>query len=38
VLYTRLSRLLDDIATARFGSGAGALMRRLARVDLLILD
>ena len=38
VLYTRLSRLLDDIATARLGSGAGALMRRLARVDLLILD
>jgi DNA replication protein DnaC len=36
VLYTRLSRLLDDIATARLGSGA--LMRRLARVDLLILD
>ena len=28
VLYTRLSRLLDDIATARLGSGAGALMRR----------
>ena len=38
VLYTRLSRLLDDIATARLGSGAGALMRRIARVDLLILD
>ena len=38
-LFTcRLSRLLDDIATARLGSGAGALMRRLARVDLLILD
>jgi DNA replication protein DnaC len=36
VLYTRLSRLLGDIATARLGSGA--LMRRLARVDLLILD
>ena len=30
MLYTRLSRLLDDIATARLGSGAGALMRRLA--------
>ena len=27
VLYTRLSRLLDDIATARLGSEAGALMR-----------
>ncbi|MGF7210325.1 DNA replication protein DnaC [Skermanella aerolata] len=38
MLYTRLSRLLDDIATARLGSGVGALMRRLARVDLLILD
>ena len=31
VLYTRLSRLLDDIASARLGSGAGALMRRLPR-------
>jgi hypothetical protein len=38
VLYTRLSRLLDDIATARLGSGAGALMRRIARVDLLLVD
>ena len=38
VLYTRLSRLLEDIATARLGSGVGALMRRLAKVDLLILD
>ena len=38
MLFTRLSRLLDDITTARLGSGAGALMRRLARVDLLILD
>jgi DNA replication protein DnaC len=38
VLYTRLSRLLDDIATARLGSGVGALMRRIAKVDLLILD
>ena len=38
VLYTRLSRLLDDIATARLGSGAGALMRRLAKVDLLLVD
>ena len=35
VLYTRLSRLLDDIATARLGSGAGALMRRIARRELL---
>ena len=38
VLYTRLSRLLDDIATARLGSGAGALLRRLAKVDLLLVD
>lgn len=38
VLYTRLSRLLDEIATARLGSGASRLMRRIARVDLLILD
>ena len=38
VLYTRLSRLLDDIATARLGSGAGTLMRRIAKVDLLIID
>ena len=38
VLYTRLSRLLDDIATARLGSGAGALMRRIAKVDLLLVD
>ena len=38
MLYTRLSRLLDDIATARLGSGAGALMRRLAKVDLLLVD
>jgi len=38
VLYTRLSRLLDDIATARLGSGAAALMRRIAKVALLILD
>ncbi len=38
VLYTRLSRLLDEIATARLGSGAGALMRRIAKVELRILD
>src|SRR3954454_18654588 len=38
VLYTRLSRLLDDIATARLGSGAGTLMRRIAKVDLLLID
>ena len=28
----------DDIATARLGSGAGALMRRIAKVDLLLVD
>jgi len=38
VLYTRLSHLLDEIATARLGSRAGILMRRIARVELLILD
>ncbi len=38
VLYTRLSRLLDEIATARLGSGVARLMRRVAKVDLLILD
>jgi len=38
VLYTRLSRLLDDLATARLGSGVGRLMRQVAKVNLLILD
>ena len=38
VLYTRLSRLLDEIATARLGSGTARLMRRVAKVNLLILD
>lgn len=38
VLYTRLSRLLDEIAMARLGSGVARLMRRVAKVDLLILD
>ena len=38
VLYTRLSRLLDDIAVARLNRGAGRLMRQTARVGLLILD
>ncbi len=28
VLYTRLSRLLDDLAVARLGNGVGRLMRR----------
>ncbi len=38
VLYARLSRLLDDLATARLANAAGRLMRRLAKVDLLIPD
>ena len=38
VLYTRLSRLLDDIATARLGSEPAPPMRRLAKVDLLLAD
>ena len=38
VLYARLSRLLDDLATARLAAADGRLMRRLAKVDLLILD
>ena len=38
MLYARLSRLLDDLATARLAAADGRLMRRLAKVDLLILD
>ena len=38
VLYARLSRLLDDLATARLANAGGRLMRRLGKVDLLILD
>jgi DNA replication protein DnaC len=38
VLYTRLSRLLDDLATARLGKGVGRLMRQVTKVSLLILD
>ena len=38
MLYARLSRLLDDLATARLAGADGRLMRRLAKVDLLILD
>lgn len=38
VLYTRLSRQLDDLATARLTNARSILMRRLAKVDLLILD
>jgi len=38
VLYTRLSRLLDDLAVARLGNGVGRLMRQVTRVGVLILD
>jgi DNA replication protein DnaC len=38
VLYTRLSRLLDDLAVARLGNGVGRLMRQVSKVSLLILD
>jgi DNA replication protein DnaC len=38
VLYTRLSRLLDDLAVARLGNGVRRLMRQVSRVSMLILD
>ena len=38
VLYTRLNRLLDDLAVARLEGGANRLLRKLARVAVLILD
>jgi DNA replication protein DnaC len=38
VLYTRLSRLLDDLATARLEGKADRLMRKIAKVGALILD
>jgi DNA replication protein DnaC len=38
VLYMRLSRLLDDLAVARLGTGVGRLMRQVAKVNVLILD
>ncbi|HWU04079.1 MAG TPA: ATP-binding protein, partial [Novosphingobium sp.] len=38
VLYTRLSRLLDDFAVARLGNGVGRLMRKVTKVNVLILD
>jgi DNA replication protein DnaC len=38
VLYTRLSRLLDDLAVARLGNGVGRLMRQVTKVSVLILD
>jgi len=38
VLYTRLTRLLDELATARLDGSQARLLRRLARLDLLIVD
>jgi DNA replication protein DnaC len=38
VLYTRLSRLLDDLAVARLGNGVGRLMRQVTKAGVLILD
>ena len=38
VLYTRLNRLLDDLAVARLEGGVNRLLRKLARVAVLILD
>jgi DNA replication protein DnaC len=38
VLYTRLNRLLDDLAVARVEGGANRLLRKLAKVAVLILD
>lgn len=38
VLYTRLPRLIDDLALAKGDGRIAACMKALARVDLLILD
>jgi len=38
VIYTRLNRLLGDLAVARLEGGANRLLRKLARVAVLILD
>lgn len=38
VLYARLTRLLDELATARLDGSLARLLRRIARLDLLILD
>jgi DNA replication protein DnaC len=38
VLYTRLPRLIDDLALAKGDGRIAARMKSLARVDLLILD
>jgi len=38
VQYTRLTRLLDELATARLDGKLARELRRLARLDLLIID
>src|SRR3982751_4048258 len=38
VLYPRLSRLLDDLATARLDGSLARVLRRLARLEVLIID
>lgn len=38
VLYVRLNRLLDDLATARIKGSGNRLLRKLAGVEVLILD
>lgn len=38
VLYTRLARLLDDLATAHIDGSYSRMLTRLARVSLLIID
>jgi DNA replication protein DnaC len=38
VLYTRLTRLLDELATARLDGSLARLLRRLARLDVLLID
>jgi DNA replication protein DnaC len=38
VLYTRLTRLLDELATARLDGSVARLLRRLARLDVLLID
>ena len=38
VFYTRLTRLLDDLATARLDGSLARVLRRLARLDVLIID
>jgi DNA replication protein DnaC len=38
VFYTRLTRLLDDLATARLDGSLARLLRRLARLEVLLID